>query len=101
MPARTLTIRAGAILALIAAMGLAAPRLAAAPLPSREAAVHSPAPAHNGGDAIALKGANPETFTVPLWGGQERSPLAGDRTAAIFVTLVILGCVIGAVQMSR
>ncbi len=101
MPARTLKLRAGAILALIAALGLAAPRLTGAPLPSREAAVHSPAPARDGGAADALKGANPEAFAAALWGGQERSPLAGDRAAAIFVTLVILGCVIGAVQMSR
>jgi len=108
MRLKSTIFRVGAVLALTAGVGLLPPRLAAAPLPSLETMTAetppslSPSLAH-AGDPL-LTAAEAATLTqgeTLFWGGQTTSPLKGNRLAAVIVTLVILGCVVGAVEYRR
>ena len=108
MRLKSTIFRIGALLALIAGVGLLPPRLAAAPLPSLETmAVETPvslspslARAADPWLTAAEAGRLAQGETL-LWGGWKKSPLEGNRLAAVFVILVILGCVVGAVEYHR
>lgn len=94
---RPALIRLAAGLGLLAAAALLPPRTASAPLPGGEVSVT--APRQNSEPAGTARGTPGDGLL--LWGGQPDSPFEGERLAATLITLVILGCVIGAIQFHR